>query len=356
MPPCDVVFAAVTGAALVPKLSGQWILSDQGGCARCAVLIRPTEDACCIWAGRISVSASGNHFKYGGERGGGVLGLSMPSLCGPRWARSKAFLAILSNQGSNQILTILPNTKSPFVRGLWYLAEREGFEPSIRCRIHTFQACSFNHSDTSPDISNCLRIRPDMRCFAKGARCVLVARAVHALVPAGPAIAVLDCSRQSSQPLGHLSRYITNCRRSGCCALFRQGARCVLVTRCCPAPRPLGQLTMFAVLICSGQISQPLGHLSSFIRLSSRQTGKVLLFRERSTHCVLVTPGSCPSPLRGQPLAVLICSRQISQPLGHLSRFFKLSANQAVRYCFAKGACCVFFTRCYPYHVLELTR
>ena len=31
------------------------------------------------------------------------------------------------------------------------MAEREGFEPSIRCRIHTFQACSFNHSDTSPD-------------------------------------------------------------------------------------------------------------------------------------------------------------------------------------------------------------
>ena len=31
-----------------------------------------------------------------------------------------------------------------------YMAVREGFEPSIRCRIHTFQACSFDHSDTSP--------------------------------------------------------------------------------------------------------------------------------------------------------------------------------------------------------------
>jgi hypothetical protein len=32
------------------------------------------------------------------------------------------------------------------------LAEREGFEPSIHFwRIHTFQACSFDHSDTSPD-------------------------------------------------------------------------------------------------------------------------------------------------------------------------------------------------------------
>ncbi len=29
------------------------------------------------------------------------------------------------------------------------LAVREGFEPSIRYeRIHAFQACSFNHSDT----------------------------------------------------------------------------------------------------------------------------------------------------------------------------------------------------------------
>ncbi len=32
-------------------------------------------------------------------------------------------------------------------------AESEGFEPSIPFRgIHTFQACSFNHSDNSPDL------------------------------------------------------------------------------------------------------------------------------------------------------------------------------------------------------------
>ncbi|TNV21890.1 hypothetical protein FH968_03125, partial [Buttiauxella sp. B2] len=31
----------------------------------------------------------------------------------------------------------------------------EGFEPSIRCRIHTFQACSFSHSDTSPFCCSC---------------------------------------------------------------------------------------------------------------------------------------------------------------------------------------------------------
>jgi hypothetical protein len=33
------------------------------------------------------------------------------------------------------------------------LAEREGFEPSIRCRIHTFQACAFDHSAISPTYS-----------------------------------------------------------------------------------------------------------------------------------------------------------------------------------------------------------
>ena len=32
------------------------------------------------------------------------------------------------------------------------VAVRGGFEPPIRCRIHTFQACSFSHSDTSPQI------------------------------------------------------------------------------------------------------------------------------------------------------------------------------------------------------------
>ncbi len=33
---------------------------------------------------------------------------------------------------------------------LEFVAVRGGFEPPIRCRIHTFQACSFSHSDTSP--------------------------------------------------------------------------------------------------------------------------------------------------------------------------------------------------------------
>jgi AmmeMemoRadiSam system protein B len=33
-----------------------------------------------------------------------------------------------------------------------FMAEREGFEPSVRCRTHAFQACSFGLSDTSPEI------------------------------------------------------------------------------------------------------------------------------------------------------------------------------------------------------------
>ena len=30
------------------------------------------------------------------------------------------------------------------------MAVREGFEPSVRFRTHTFQACAFDHSATSP--------------------------------------------------------------------------------------------------------------------------------------------------------------------------------------------------------------
>lgn len=31
-----------------------------------------------------------------------------------------------------------------------FMAVRQGFEPWVRCRTHTFQACSFDHSDISP--------------------------------------------------------------------------------------------------------------------------------------------------------------------------------------------------------------
>jgi hypothetical protein len=43
--------------------------------------------------------------------------------------------------------------KKPKVSDTWgfYLAESEGFEPSVPCGTHTFQACSLSHSDNSPN-------------------------------------------------------------------------------------------------------------------------------------------------------------------------------------------------------------
>ncbi len=49
-----------------------------------------------------------------------------------------------------ETLSAMGTTPSPGMTAKG-LAEREGFEPSIRCRIHAFQACSFNRSDTSPE-------------------------------------------------------------------------------------------------------------------------------------------------------------------------------------------------------------
>src|SRR5690606_26269482 len=41
--------------------------------------------------------------------------------------------------------------EGPCAASSFFMAEREGFEPSVRlCRTHTFQACSFDRSDTSP--------------------------------------------------------------------------------------------------------------------------------------------------------------------------------------------------------------
>ncbi len=57
------------------------------------------------------------------------------------------------NEGLRTAGTPLPfKVLAGFPEGQIEMAEREGFEPSIRCRIHTFQACSFSHSDISPDL------------------------------------------------------------------------------------------------------------------------------------------------------------------------------------------------------------
>ena len=93
-------------------------------------------------------------FKYGGE--GGIDSLRSP--CG----QPAHCVHGLSNWLSPVVdprsgLLIPPGVcnirkKSPYFRTGFFLnmAVRGGFEPPIRCRIHTFQACSFSHSDTSP--------------------------------------------------------------------------------------------------------------------------------------------------------------------------------------------------------------
>ncbi len=71
---------------------------------------------------------TGSHLEYGGE--GGIDSLRSPLRGSP-----------LAGSRSVQLA-------APVV------------EPPIRCRIHTFQACSFSHSDTSPYcLSRCCRER-----------------------------------------------------------------------------------------------------------------------------------------------------------------------------------------------------
>ncbi len=54
-------------------------------------------------------------------------------------------------QGSLLAPLTIRHEKGPARGPFSCLAEREGFEPSIPFGIHTFQACSFDHSDISPD-------------------------------------------------------------------------------------------------------------------------------------------------------------------------------------------------------------
>jgi hypothetical protein len=178
-------------------------------------------------------------------------------------------------------------------------------------------------------------------CFAKGARGVLVARAIHALVPAGPAGAVLDCSQQSSQPLGHLSRYITNCRRSGCCALFRQGARCVLVTPGILPYAPTGPDFGCSDLFRTNQSTTrtPLQFYSDFQRFKPMwhcfAKGARGVLVARAIHTLVPA---------GPAGAVLDCSQQSSQPLGHLSRYITNCRRSGCCALFRQGARCVLVT------------
>ena len=87
--------------------------------------------------------------------------------------------------------------KSPSNSIAWayHLAVREGFEPSIRCRIHTFQACSFSHSDTSPFFE--LLFRRELVTFSQC--CGLWLRRTPCVLSFIASFAGLG------QPLGHLT-------------------------------------------------------------------------------------------------------------------------------------------------------
>ncbi len=97
-------------------------------------------------------------FKYGGE--GGLTRFARPAgspltaftVC-PTGCRQ------LSNPGrgfSSPGVCNIRKKKPVLSCSSLNMAVRGGFEPPIRCRIHTFQACSFSHSDTSPNCRSCL--------------------------------------------------------------------------------------------------------------------------------------------------------------------------------------------------------
>ena len=73
--------------------------------------------------------------------------------------KKQAFRTIKINEAFSQI-ACLSSDLDKMTKGLntkksiqSLLAEREGFEPSIPCGIHAFQACQFSHSCTSPQKS-----------------------------------------------------------------------------------------------------------------------------------------------------------------------------------------------------------
>ncbi len=94
-------------------------------------------------------------FKYGGE--GGIDSLRSPLRGSPLTAFAVCPTGCASCRppvgGSHPPLAgCNMRKKSSYFRtsSSLNMAVRGGFEPPIRCRIHTFQACSFSHSDTSP--------------------------------------------------------------------------------------------------------------------------------------------------------------------------------------------------------------
>ncbi len=106
---------------------------------------------------------TGSHLEYGGE--GGIDSLRSPLRGSPLTACAVCPTGCASCRtpvgGSHPPVENIKE-KSPYFRTGSHLeyGGEGGFEPPIRCRIHTFQACSFSHSDTSPYcLSRCCRER-----------------------------------------------------------------------------------------------------------------------------------------------------------------------------------------------------
>ncbi len=58
---------------------------------------------------------------------------------------------LVEPEGSHEASLIPINDKARTKRALTFMAEKEGFEPSKPFGLHTFQACAFDHSATSPE-------------------------------------------------------------------------------------------------------------------------------------------------------------------------------------------------------------
>ena len=94
--------------------------------------------------GSVSTVAAADH-RVGGGAALGRKPAPKPWSCTPR----HVFRRWLPDPGC-RICCLLTAKR---LISLIQLAEREGFEPSVRCqRTHTFQACSFGRSDTSPEV------------------------------------------------------------------------------------------------------------------------------------------------------------------------------------------------------------
>ena len=128
-------------------------------CARCRPPVGGSHPPGMCICEKKPILSYGLFLKYGGEGG-------IDSLCSP-CGQPVRCASGLSN-GLRPLSTPVGGSHPPGVcnmrkksayfrtRSFSNMAVRGGFEPPIRCRIHTFQACSFSHSDTSPNCRSAL--------------------------------------------------------------------------------------------------------------------------------------------------------------------------------------------------------